>query len=253
MSAALVGLGANLGNPADQLRRALDALIRIDGATLVRSSGILTSRSIGGPAQQPDYCNAVALLETSREPAALWTQLSQLELSLGRERGTRWGARVIDLDLLLVDDQIVESPTLILPHPRLAVRRFVLEPAAEIAPHMVHPSLGWTIEQLWRHLCTAPPVLHLFGGARELRARLIQRLGPSAPTWTIESFDDLAALDAQAQAAPKLTVCIHDGSASSAECRRVLAARRRGPSLVIDARDEAWLWEEVSAALAGMA
>ena len=89
--------------------------------------------------------NAAALLETAIEPGPLLRLVKQLEHEWGRQTAERWAARVLDLDLLLYDRLVVETPELVVPHPRMAWRRFVLEPAAEIAPEMVHPPTGWTI------------------------------------------------------------------------------------------------------------
>jgi hypothetical protein len=90
-------------------------------------------------------------LETTLEPRALLAELQKIERQMGRQRGDRWDARVIDLDLLLYDDRVEEDPQLQLPHPRMAFRRFVLEPAAEVGGQMVHPLIGWSIEMLLQH------------------------------------------------------------------------------------------------------
>ena len=106
-------------------------------------------RPIGGPAGQEPFLNAAALLETSLPPAELLARLQRIELHLGRTRETRWAARTLDLDLLLYDNLVLNTPYLTLPHPRMAFRRFVLEPAAEVAPEMAHPRLAGPSNACW--------------------------------------------------------------------------------------------------------
>jgi len=102
-------------------------------------------------------------VETALEPAALHDGLHAIEAALGRRRGQRWEARVLDLDLLLFDERVIQSNQLEVPHPGLAYRRFVLEPAAEIAADLRHPTIGWSIGQLLANLNSAPNYLALHG------------------------------------------------------------------------------------------
>lgn len=155
MPRCLIGIGANLGDRASTVSRAVQRLEKSEGVTLLAQSRNFETEPIGGPAGQGAYLNAAALIETSLAPEPLLELLQQVESELGRQRLVRWGARSIDLDLLLYDQLELATPRLVIPHPRLAVRRFVLEGAAEIAGEMVHPSIGWTIERLWRHLAQA--------------------------------------------------------------------------------------------------
>ena len=135
---ALIGLGSNLGDREGNLREALRRLAGTDGVRVVAVSSFVETAPVGGPAQ-PDYINAAAELATLREPLDLLRDLLRIESEMGRVRETRWGPRVIDLDLLLYSDRVIEIPGLTVPHPRLSQRRFVLEPLAEIAPCAVHP------------------------------------------------------------------------------------------------------------------
>jgi 2-amino-4-hydroxy-6-hydroxymethyldihydropteridine diphosphokinase len=155
MSQALIGLGSNLGDRRELLDAAVAQLNATDGVQIVHVSSWHETRPIGGPKSQPEFLNGAALLQTSLSPEALGARLQQIEIGLGRNRRQRWGPRSIDLDLLLFDDLIRQEPTLQLPHPRMAFRRFVLEPAVEIVPAMRHPTIGWTVSQLLEHLNTA--------------------------------------------------------------------------------------------------
>lgn len=157
MALALLSLGSNLGDRHGNLQTALSVLSRAPGLRLIASSRWLETQPIGGPGGQGAFLNGAALLETSLPPLALLSLLLEIETQLGRRRAERWAARTLDLDLLLYDNVVLESPELTLPHPRMAYRRFVLAPAVEVAPRMVHPLLGWTVQRLWEHLSTALP------------------------------------------------------------------------------------------------
>lgn len=142
MTSAYVGLGANLGEPAVQLRTALDAIARLPGTRVVATSRFYRSAPMG-PAGQPDYCNAVCELETALAPRALLEALIAIERAVGRIRGAeRWGPRRLDLDLLHVEGVTMDEPGLHLPHPGIAQRNFVLVPLAELAPVLEIPGLG---------------------------------------------------------------------------------------------------------------
>ena len=132
MSKAYIGLGSNLEDPLAQLRRATAALAALPDTTLVAASSVYRSSPVG-PDGQPDYLNAAARLDTALEPLTLLRALQAIEDAQGRVRGERWGARTLDLDLLLYDDLILDSNELTLPHPRIAERDFVLYPLAEIS------------------------------------------------------------------------------------------------------------------------
>jgi len=160
----LIGIGGNLasprfGPPLDTLAAALVALEAAGIQVMTRSSWYRTEpipRS-----DQPWFVNAVASLNTGLAARDLLTALQAVERQFGRERGERNTARVLDLDLLDYQGQMIETDSLVLPHPRLHQRRFVLLPLAEIAPDWCHPLSGLTAEQLLSRITTEQPVVPL--------------------------------------------------------------------------------------------
>jgi deoxyguanosine kinase len=115
---------------------------------------------------------------------------------LGRRRGARWGPRTIDLDLLLYAEQVLRTPSLVLPHPRMAWRRFVLEPAAEVAPQMIHPTTGWAIARLLQHLDTAAPYVAIAGPIGVGKTRLAEAVARRTGATLVREELDLAQLEA---------------------------------------------------------
>lgn len=145
---AYVGLGSNLEQPERHVRQALRALDAIARTRLVRRSRLYRTPP-WGRSDQPDFVNAVAQVATSLPARALLDALLAVELEHGRRRdGTRWGPRTLDLDLLVYDDVQLAEPGLILPHPRIAERAFVLLPLAEMAPDLAIPGAGRVRELL---------------------------------------------------------------------------------------------------------
>lgn len=130
---AWIGLGSNLDGPRQHVERALEELDTLPLTRRLAASRLYVSAP-QGPADQPDYVNAVAHLTTRLSPLALLDQLQALEQRHGRVRGRRWGPRTLDLDLLLFDDRHLALPRLTLPHPHMMQRAFVLVPLAELAP-----------------------------------------------------------------------------------------------------------------------
>ena len=138
---AYVALGANLGDPVAQIRRAFEALSQIAGARLLRASSLYRSAPIG-VSGQPDFINAVAALDTALSPESLLDALFAIEADFGRRRDSPNAPRTLDLDLLLYDQRTLDMPRLRLPHPRLHLRAFVLAPLLEIAPGCRIPGRG---------------------------------------------------------------------------------------------------------------
>ena len=141
MTRAYVGLGANLGPREVTLLRAVDLLAAVDGVEVVAVSQLRETDPVG-IVDQPPFLNGAVAIDTSLAPRALLDVLLETERALGRVRAERWGPRTIDLDLLVYGDQIVDEPGLRVPHPRLAERRFALEPLADLDPALEIPGLG---------------------------------------------------------------------------------------------------------------
>ena len=144
---AYIGLGANLGPREVTILRAVDLLAAADGVSVVEVSQLRESDPVG-VADQPMFLNGVVAVDTTLGARVLLETLLAIERELGRERGERWGPRTIDLDLLVFGDEVVDEPGLTVPHPRLAERRFALEPLAELAPDLVVPGLGRVADAL---------------------------------------------------------------------------------------------------------
>ena len=141
MTPAYVALGANLGDAQATVRAAFDALETLSETRVLRRSSLYRTAPVG-LADQPDFINAVAAIETALAPDTLLSALLAIENRFGRVRRDRNGPRTLDLDLLLYGDQCIDSPQLTLPHPRLHLRAFVLCPLAEIAPDLPLPGRG---------------------------------------------------------------------------------------------------------------
>jgi 2-amino-4-hydroxy-6-hydroxymethyldihydropteridine diphosphokinase len=138
---AYVGIGANLGPREETLRRAVDLLGRADGVEVVGVSELRETDPVG-VVDQPPFLNGAVSVETTLSPRALLDLLLEVERSLGRVRGERWGPRVVDLDLLVYGIEVLDEPGLHVPHPRLHERRFALEPLAEMNPELEIPGRG---------------------------------------------------------------------------------------------------------------
>jgi len=154
---AFVALGSNLGSREANLRTAINRLRQLGEVTAV--SEFHATRAVpesGVLATDPDFLNAAAAIETRLDPRTLLDGLLQIEAGLGRDRTTApVGPRTVDLDLLLFGDLVIETPGLVVPHPHMHRRRFVLEPLCQIAPNAWHPGLGKTVAELLRGLLAA--------------------------------------------------------------------------------------------------
>jgi len=156
---AYIGLGSNLGEPSAQVSGALAELGKLPRTRLVARSSLYRSRPMGPP-DQPDYVNAVAALDTDLPPGELLRELQSLERRHGRRRsGVRWGPRTLDLDLLLYDELSMNTAELVIPHPGIADRGFVLHPLRELAPALAIPGRG-RLDQLARR-CPAEGLVRL--------------------------------------------------------------------------------------------
>lgn len=149
-----VGLGANLGDPRQAIAEARAAIAALPGTHEVAASSLWCSAPVD--ASGPDFLNAVVELRTALEPQALLDALLAIEREHGRLRPYRNAPRTLDLDLLLYGERVLEEPGLHVPHPRLHLRAFVLDPLAELAPGLAHPVLGPLAA--WRERITDQPI-----------------------------------------------------------------------------------------------
>jgi 2-amino-4-hydroxy-6-hydroxymethyldihydropteridine diphosphokinase len=145
---AYIALGANLGDRSANLRAALVNLDCTEGISVKAISGFLENPAVGGPSDSPAFLNAVAEVVTSLSAREFLARLLEIERSLGRERRDKWGPRTIDLDILLYGDSIIREQDLVVPHPRMQERRFVLRPLAELAPKLAIPGITETVGEL---------------------------------------------------------------------------------------------------------
>ena len=156
-----IGLGSNLDNPELQLEMALAALNDIPDTSLVKHSSFYRSIPLG-PSDQPDFINAVALLDTHLTARQLLSQSQLIENRRGRVRcGQKWGPRILDLDILLYGDQVIDEPELTVPHSGIRYRNFVLMPLLELAPDLEIPGLGRVDELLDKVGCAGISKLYL--------------------------------------------------------------------------------------------
>jgi 2-amino-4-hydroxy-6-hydroxymethyldihydropteridine diphosphokinase len=151
VDSVFVALGSNLGDREAHLEEAVRALASSAGIELLAVSPVYETAPIGPP-PQGHYLNAVLRLRTTLAPRALLERQLEIEACAGRERGERDAARTLDVDLLLFGARVVNEPGLVVPHPRMVERAFVLEPLCDLAPEFRHPTLGLTIEELVRRV-----------------------------------------------------------------------------------------------------
>lgn len=193
-----IGLGSNLGDRNANLHAALDALNAHPAVRVARTSTFYETVPLGS-AQQPDYVNAVAALETSLEAGALLLLMRDIEDRLGRVRAERWQPRTIDLDLLLFDQQVIVTSELTIPHPGMHLRSFVLRGLCELGPELIHPVLRQSVAELYRRLngrdffidAARPQLISIAGligvGKTTLASRLAECLNAKL---IVEKYDD---------------------------------------------------------------
>lgn len=243
MVSVLIGLGANLGDRRGALDEALRRLADADEFASLEASPFFETAPAGGPGDQPAYLNGAVRLQTTASPEAVWRRLAEIEAQLGRRRDERWGPRTIDLDLLLYGERIVRRPELCVPHPRLALRRFVLAPAASVAGEMRHPQFDLTVAQLLRRLDDSPLALAVVGIDSLARRRLLERLRGCAGDWRI--VEDLAS-------EVRATLLVDAPTSAGAEWRERVERAGRGPWLTLSGDDERRLFDEASALLVAL-
>ncbi len=155
MAECAVALGSNQGNSLNILERSLNVLNLIPGIDIKTTSSWYKTKPVGTPQPQSDYLNGCALLSVEQTPEELLTVLQATEIQFGRTDKGTLQPRTLDLDLLLYEDAIVNTPDLIIPHPRMVERAFVLVPLAEIAPDWIEPKSGNKIAQLLTNVDTS--------------------------------------------------------------------------------------------------
>ncbi len=162
---AFIAFGGNLGNCCDNFIVARQQFDQA-GVVVVASSPLYKTKPVGGPAGQPDYLNAVVQVETTCSALQLLELCLRIEDNAGREREQRWGARTLDLDLLLYDNLVCDLAHLVVPHPRLHQRQFVLEPLCVLAGGQIHPTLHSSFAELLQQLLVQDDVDGQCGGQR---------------------------------------------------------------------------------------
>ena len=158
MHAAYIGFGSNIGDRLAYIQNAIHALSKTEGVTLQKISSVYKTDPVGYEAQA-HFLNGVAAIQTDLPPLSLLHALKDIETAIGRKHRIRWGPREIDLDILIYGDLCLQTEKLIIPHPEMHLRRFVLAPLAEIAPDLVHPVLQETIHTLLDSLADDKSVL----------------------------------------------------------------------------------------------
>jgi 2-amino-4-hydroxy-6-hydroxymethyldihydropteridine diphosphokinase len=250
MANCLIALGSNLGDRAGHLRRALAELACTPGVQAVARSAWHETAPVGGPDAQSAYLNGAMLASTALGPSDLWRELARIERELGRIRGQRWEARRIDLDILLYEHAQLVAPELAVPHPRMHYRRFVLAPAREVAPWMVHPTSGWTVARLADQLevggdeiAVAAADLHLGAALAAGLARFFRLTAGGSPIvapWAAGGIGNRR---------PKLVLAVAPGSEEPA-ARRMLQLPRTGPIAWVTLADQDAMLAEAVAIVA---
>ena len=195
MIPAYLALGSNLGDRKATLNAAVAALGETPEIVVRAVSSYHETAPVGGPGGQGTFLNAAVAIETLFDPTDLLRRLHAIEAEAGRVRTVRWGERPLDLDLLLYSDAVIDQPDLTIPHPRMAVRRFVLTPLAEIAPDVVDPLTRRTIVELIENLDREPRFLCLIGMPLAVFRRVAETLnavGLHEPIRSRESYVDTA-------------------------------------------------------------
>ena len=143
-----LGLGSNLGDRLSTLRQARQCLQETSGIRTTKPSFLYQTTPVGGPTGQPDYLNGALEITTTLKPLQLLQACQMIETTFGRQRKVHWGARTLDIDLLLYSDLVINSELLQVPHPRIAERGFVLQPLCDLAPYFIHPQYNMTFAAL---------------------------------------------------------------------------------------------------------
>lgn len=253
-SDSLISFGSNLGRRHEYLTAALESLWEIDGLQNLVASDPVVTKAVGGPEDQPNFLNAVFRVTTTLSPQSLHQHLLEIEEQLGRERRTRWGSRKIDLDLLLHGQMELDEPDLIVPHPRMSFRRFVLEPAIEIAADMVHPSSGCTLAELVEKINNGHVDFTIAGTKHSKPAwlSLAEGLGINGfdeVEFSKSHFADISGRDDVTKLEPQTKLLVFDINEFGKDLHNALI-RFRGPTLNLSGRSASEKSREIQAAMA---
>jgi 2-amino-4-hydroxy-6-hydroxymethyldihydropteridine diphosphokinase len=199
---AWIGLGSNLGDRRGILNDAVDDLAVTPGVIVRAVSSYHETKPVGGPPGQGPFLNAAAYVDTTLDPHQLLEALQRIEKQAGRVREVRWGERTLDLDLLYFGHEFLDTEELKIPHPRVAVRRFVLGPLAEIAPNYVAPIMGRRIASLLADLDRKPRLIAIDGSKRAWKAAIFDRLVEELPAFGISEADLAPSEEAEADEDP---------------------------------------------------
>lgn len=199
MGRCLISFGANIGNPIDTIHQAVELLrVRLTrNGTPLKLSRMFRTPPVGGPSGQPPFVNAVAATEVDGSAWDAWHAIREVETLLGRQRQERWEARRIDLDILLFDGQRIWTPQFKVPHPRMCMRRFILEPALDVAAEWIDPVSGLSIAELARSLRASPASLVLVA-SEELRPQpLLEEVALAARCQWVQPVSQLVYAETQ--------------------------------------------------------
>ncbi len=277
MNQCLISFGSNLGKRDTVIAEAARVIASSGVAENFRASRLYQTPPIGGPGGQEPFLNAVAAFDTTMSARDILAMLQATEDQLGRRRRQRWGARSIDLDVVLHGELIGGGTGLVVPHPRYTARQFVLQPALDVASHYRDPRFGWTIEQISKHLGQGAASMSLVGGDEAERAEICRRLRdksgivtfePSAsspglipPTdatqWVSSFVPKLPAGDATAMAAGNIPRLITRMQRTTPETswpapHQIWPAGGQWPEYRLEVDDMTWAVSEIVSALASM-
>ncbi len=163
-----IGVGSNEGSPLQQCRKAIDSLGKTAGVRLIEVSSFYRTAPVG-LVEQADFINAVCGIRSFIPPGELLQRLKDIERAMGRRETVHWGPRIIDLDILLYGQEMVTEGDLVIPHPELHKRRFVLEPLNEIASYVIHPAFGISVRGLLDRLADPNRVERLSSEPSEIQ------------------------------------------------------------------------------------
>jgi 2-amino-4-hydroxy-6-hydroxymethyldihydropteridine diphosphokinase len=153
MHKVYLGLGSNLGDKEDMLKRAIHLLDSNKYIDVKKTSVFISSKHQGTTDQHPDYLNGACVIETILTPEELLRETKVIEQVLGRQSKNDYAPRLIDIDILIYDDLVYSSDELIIPHPLMHERDFVLKPLSDLDPDLLHPILNESVESLYSHVC----------------------------------------------------------------------------------------------------